>query len=540
MQNSTSHSVLLKFKFLDSFQFMASSLENLVKATNKSDFKITKSEFGDKTDIILRKGVYPYEYIDSLGRFNETQLPPIDKFYSKLSDEKIKDVDYEHALKVWNEFNCKTIGDYHDLYLKTNVVLLADVFQTFRKTCIVSYKLDPLHYYTAPGLSWDALLKHTNIDLELLTEMDMHLFIEKGMRGGISMVSKRHAKANNPHTADYNPEKENNYIMYYDANNLYGWAMSQSLPYSDFKWKARNKDGKFDKRQKGKGWILEVDLEYPKHLHKLHNNYPLAPEKLSVKEEWLSSYQTDLLENKSMLNCSKLVPNLMNKEKYVVHYRSLQLYLSLGMKVKKVHRILEFNEKPWMEPYIRLNTELRKKAKSAFEKDFYKLMDNSVFGKTMENLRKRVDIKLVRTDGTENEKIRKIIAKPNFNRRAKFSDELSAIHVNKTKLTLNKPIYVGFSVLDLSKHLMYDWYYNKLKRKYGENCTLLYTDTDSLLVDIKTNDIYKDMSETKEDYDFSDYPKDHQLHDESNKEVIGKMKDECAGTPIAEYIGLRP
>ena len=248
----------------------------------------------------------------------------------------------------------------------------------------------------------------------------MHLFIEKGMRGGISMVSKRHAKANNPHTADYNPENENNYIMYYDANNLYGWAMSQSLPYSDFKWKTRNKDGKFDKRQKGNGWILEVDLEYPKHLHKLHNNYPLAPEKLSVKEEWLSSYQTDLLENKSMINITKLVPNLMDKTKYVVHYRNLQIYLSLGMKVKKVHRILEFNEKPWMEPYIRLNTELRKKAKSAFEKDFYKLMNNSVFGKTMENLRKRVDIKLVRTDGTENEKIRKIIAKPNFNRRVKF------------------------------------------------------------------------------------------------------------------------
>ena len=210
------------------------------------------------------------------------------------------------------------------------------------------------------------------------------------------------------------------------------------------------------------------------------------------------------------------------------------------MKVKKIHRILEFNEKPWMEPYIRLNTEFRKKAKSAFEKDFYKLMNNSVFGKTMENLRKRVDIKLVKTNGDENVKLRKFISKPNFNRHVKFSDELSAIHVNKTKLTLNKPIYIGFSVLDLSKHLMYDWYYNKLKKKYGENCTMLYTDTDSLLVDIKTNDIYKDMSETKEDYDFSDDPKDHQLHDESNKKVIGKMKDEYAGTPIAEYIGLRP
>ena len=204
---------------------------------------------------------------------------------------------------------------------------------------------------------------------------------------------------------------------------------------------------------------------------------------------------------------------------------------------------MEFDEKSLIDPYIHLNTELRKKAKSAFEKDFYKLMINSVFGKTMENLRKRVDIKLVKTDDldkAENEKLRKIIANPSFNRRVKFSDELSAIHVNKTSLRLNKPIYVGFSVLDLSKHLMYDWYYNNLKKKYGESCTLLYTDIYSLLVDIKTDDIYKDMAETKDEYDFSDYPKDHPLYNETNKKNIDKMKDECAGTPIAGYIGLRP
>ena len=194
------------------------------------------------------------------------------------------------------------------------------------------------------------------------------------------------------------------------------------------------------------------------------------------------------------------------------------------MKLKRIHRVLEFDEKPWVEPYIRLNREMRKKAKSAFEKDFYKLMKNSVFGKTMENLRKRVDIKLVKTDRIENEKLRKIIAKATFKRRVKFSDDLSAIHVNKTKLTLNKPIYVGFSVLDLSKYLMYDWYYNKLKKKYGENCTLLYTNTDSLLVDTKTKDVYKDRSETKDENDFSDYPTDHPLYDETKKKVIGKLK----------------
>ena len=296
-----------QLKFLDSFQFMASSLERLVDATDKSDFKITKSEFGSKAPLILRKGVYPYEYIDSLDRFNETQLPPIDKFYSRLTDEKISQKDYEHAQKVWEAFNCRTLGEYHDLYLKTDITLLADVFQTFRKTCMGAYRLDHLHYYTAPGLSWDSLLKYSKVELELLTDMDMHLFIEKGMRGGISMVSKRYAKANNPLT-DYDPKKENNYIMYYDANNLYGWAMSQPLPYSGFKWVKKWQE------RPGKGCILEVDLEYPKHLHKLHNGYPLTPEKLAVKKEWLSPYQTELLENNSMITIPKLVPNLMDKK----------------------------------------------------------------------------------------------------------------------------------------------------------------------------------------------------------------------------------
>ena len=176
-------------KFLDSVQFMLSSLERLVDTTDKADFHLTRAEFGNKTDLILRKGVYLYDYIDSLDKFQETQLRSIDKFYSKLSDESIKPKVYEHAQNIWKEFGCRNLGDYHDLYLKTDVTLLADVFQTFRKTCMQSYKLDPLHYFTAPGLSWDALIKYTKIDLELLTDLDMHMFIEKGMQGGISMVS---------------------------------------------------------------------------------------------------------------------------------------------------------------------------------------------------------------------------------------------------------------------------------------------------------------------------------------------------------------
>ena len=208
------------------------------------------------------------------------------------------------------------------------------------------------------------------------------------------------------------------------------------------------------------------------------------------------------------------------------------------MKLKKVHRALRFEQSPWMEPYIRMNTELRKQATSAFEKDLYKLMNNSVFGKTMENLRRRVNVKLVRSH--EEDKLRRLIASPSFARANIFDDDLAAVEVHKSRLVLNRPVYVGMSILNLSKTLMYDFYYGQLKNQYGDRCQLLYTDTDSLLLEIQTEDVYRDMVAHADLYDTSDYPREHPLHSVKNKKVVGKMTDECAGRPIAEYIGLHP
>ena len=357
------------------------------------------------------------------------------------------------------------------------------------------------------------------------------------------MVSKRHARANNPAVEGYDPEKPNNYILYLDANNLYGWAMSQPLPTGGFRW-VEDCDGLVgtiqDQPADGpEGFILEVDLEYPQELHDEHNAYPLAPERMVVQKEWMSEYQHGLLgKGMASAEVEKLVPNLRDKNHYVLHYRNLQLYLGLGMKLKKVHRALRFEQSPWMEPYIRMNTELRKQATNAFEKDLYKLMNNSVFGKTMENLRKRVDVKLVRSH--EEDKLRRLIASPSFARANIFDDDLAAIEVHKSRLVLNRPVYVGMSILDLSKTLMYDFYYGQLKNQYGDRCQLLYTDTDSLLLEIQTKDVYRDMGKHAELYDTSDYPREHTLHSVENKKVLGKMTDECAGRPIAEYIGLRP
>ena len=528
-----------QFVFKDSAQFLLASLDKLVKANPEESFKLSKENLSqDEFSLLFRKGVYPYEYMDSWERFDETALPPIENFYSSLTDSHISKEDYEHATKVWNTFKCKTLGDYHDLYLKTDVNLLSDVFENFRNICLQQYKLDPANYYTSPGLSWDALLKKTNVNLELLTDYNMYLMIEKGLRGGISMVSKRYAKANNPLIEDFNPNEKSSYLMYLDANNLYGWAMVQHLPTDSFKWSSANIDDILKHPADDvKGYICEVDLEYPKELHDFQNDYPLAPEKLEVQSEWLSQYQQSLEPSKSSLKVKKLVPNLMPKHKYVLHYRNLQLYVELGMKVKQVHRVLEFNQKPWMAPYIMLNTELRKAAKSDFEKDFFKLMNNSVFGKTMENLRKRINVHLVKSG--ENDKLRKLISKPSFNAFKVFNENLAAVHMHKDTVRLNRPIYVGMSILDLSKNLMYDFYYNQLKKEYSQ-CNLLYTDTDSFIIQVETSDIYKDMEKNIEDYDTSNYKEDHFLFSKKNKKVLGKFKDECGGVPIKEYVGLRP
>ena len=272
-------------RFIDSFQFLGASLENLVGNLEKNKFNILKGTIqkDHKSKLLLRKGVYPYDYIDSESKLLETTLPPKEAFYSVLTGESISKEDYSHAKSVWNAFKCKSLGDYHDIYLKSDVLLLADVFENFRNVCLKSYSLDPAHYFTAPGLAWDAMLKLTKAKLQLIDDIDMYLMIESGLRGGVSMVSNKYAKANNPYMSEYDPTKSHNYITYLDANNLYGWAMSKNLPECDFCWMTETQLKSVDissiPSESDTGYIFDVDLEYCQSLHDLHSDYPLAPEK---------------------------------------------------------------------------------------------------------------------------------------------------------------------------------------------------------------------------------------------------------------------
>ena len=330
--------------FIDSFQFMSSSLDKLVRNLPKDDLIYTSKAFkGKRLDLMSQKGVYPYDYKDSFEKFNEKELPTKNQFYSILNDQDITNDEYNHAKEVWNTFMIRTLGDYHDLYLVSDVLLLTDVFENFRKTCMQYYRLDPCHYFTSPGLSWDAMLKMTNIKLELMTDIDMFQFIEKGMRGGLSYIANRYGNANNKYMKEYDEKAPSKYIMYLGANNLYGWAMSQYLPIGNFKWMTDKEISKIDlgkyKADGKKGLILEVDLEYPQELHDIHNDYPVAPEKVKVSNNMLSAYCKKIAKkyNISIGLVSKLVPTLRDKKEYVLHYRNIQLYLDLGLKIKKVH-----------------------------------------------------------------------------------------------------------------------------------------------------------------------------------------------------------
>ena len=515
-----------KIVFKDSLKFMSSSLGALVN--NLPAFKNLLNYFTPKqTELLKQKGFYPYEYMDSEEKFNDTKLPPREAFYSKLSGKGITEKDYEHAGNVWNSFKMKTFKEYHELYNITDVLLLADVFENFRDLCLKIYGLDPVYYFTAPGLAWDACLKMTSVKLELLSDSNMLLMFEEGIRGGISIISNRYGEANNKYMRKgFNKNKPSKYLMYLDANNLYGCAMSEKLPTHGFKWLLDREIGKLFNNQVLQVWekipcILEVDLEYPENLHDLHNDYPFCPERVKCKN-----------------GVEKLIPNLNDKTKYVIHYKNLIQCLRAGIKLKKIHSGIKFVESEWMKPYIDKNTNLRAMTKNNFEKDFYKLMNNSVFGKTMENLRNRVDVRLVNTK----EKLRKLVAKPNFKSRKIFNENLVSVHMKKTSLLMNKPIYLGMCILDLSKIIMYDFHYNYIKSKYADKAKLLFTDTDSLMYEIQTEDFYKDISgDVKDRFDTSDYPENHPsgIPTGENKKVLGMMKDEVAGKIIKEFVGLR-
>ena len=348
---------------------------------------------------------------------------------------------------------------------------------------------------------------------------------EKGIRGGMCQASYRYAKANNKYMNNYDKNIESSYLEYVDANNFYGYAMSKKLPVDGFKWVddlsifIEDFIKNYDDDESDTGYLFVVEVEYPKKLHMVHSDLPFLPERMTINK------------------CGKLVRNLKDKEEYPIHILALKQALNHGLKFKKVHSATEFRHEYWLKPYIDLNTDLRKDAKNDFEKDVFKLMNNSVFGKTMENVTNHRDIKLVTTD-----KRRSITAsEPNYHSLKYISKDLLVMEMKKTEVKMNKPIYLGQAILDISKTLMYEFWYDYIKPKYGDKARLCYMDTDSFIMYIKTDD-FKDISNDIDKwFDTSNFSKNDNkpLEIGKNKKVIGKFKDELVEKIMIEFCALR-
>ena len=326
---------VFRLKFIDSLQFTPQSLDSLVKTLEIDEFKY---EF----ELIKPKGVYPYDYMDSF-RFDESRLPSQHAFFSKLSDSPCADTENAHATEEWTAFECESMVDYNDIYLKCDVLLLADFFEKFRGSCLAHYSLDAVHYYTAPGLAWDATLRMTHVSLDI----DMYHFVENSIRGGISMITTRYIQANFSTLPVYDASYPHFRLINLDANNLYGWAMSQPLPTGGFRFLQPDEIevlapvGELSDDVED-GYIYEMDLRYPQHLHDAHGYYPLAPESLEIGSDMYSAAQHAAFPQSTSQR--KLTPNLRDKFGYVVHYRNLKFYLQLDLVVTRIHRVLTFKQ----------------------------------------------------------------------------------------------------------------------------------------------------------------------------------------------------
>ena len=593
--NTSFKKTMCDIKIIDSLLFLLKSLESLTEILKKRHpkdldkafpilfYTMRRIGYNDQQIVAsLNKNIYPYLWLDSFDKFNlpfselvklvnenqyECFTDTVDEAY-KSTFERKKEVFFDVIAKYEGEF--KTVLDYANLYLMGDVLQLSDIIESARKTFFKTHKLDMIRYYGAPGYSWDAFLYHLKTvggytpELFKATEMNMVCFFMQCIRGGCSGIMKRYARANNhlmPST--YDPTKPETFIVYLDANNLYGWSMMQNLPYRHFEWLSESwlnsiniGGAEFMRkyfshlREKSEGCFLEVKLEYPKELHDAHNLYPLAPERRCIKESEVSYFTRhlhDKLKVKINTKTPLLLQTLENKDHYFVYWKNLELYMNLGVKLVYVYGGIHFFEAPIMRSYIELNTRLRNQpGGSDFEKELYKLMNNSIYGKTLENPMKYSLLHFISTKKQFN----KAAIKPGFEGTVFTQDDFAIAKLKYETIKYDKPLYLGATVTELAKWKMFNFYYNVVQDyfKPPKKAELLFTDTDSLMMEITTDDIYRDIAEINKNPKY-ECPIDVSTFDKeiiekydiptTNNKVIGAFKSETGSQQIAEFVGLR-
>ena len=511
-------------RFIDSYRFLSSGLDSLVKNLDEDIFEILKKKFPDKWQYLNKKLAYPYEYFNSIDDYKKPFHNLENKdFFSKLKNKCPDDKEIDRTREIIKKFNIKNGEELNQLYLKSDVILLADVFEKFIKISVEEYGINPLYCVSLPGYTWQCGMKYTDINLRTLQDKDMILLLENNIRGGISSVmGDRYIKSD-----------KNKKILYIDANNLYGWAMSESLPYDEIKFDNNIKleDILNTRDDSDIGYFVEINLKYPDSIKQKTKNFPFAPENKKINPDTFNDYMKEIKPD-NYTSTKKLICDWSDKKNYLVHYRMLKFYIRHGMIIDKVYNIISFKQNKWLEKNINYNTQKRNKAKNDFEKDFYKLLNNAFYGKTMENVRNRLKIKFIKKD--DYREIIKQHSKLTFNGIHKSYDNCDSYTFKQNEVLMDKPIYLGFTVLELSKLLMYETYYDKLQPYFGqEKIQLHYMDCESFVLSIETENIINDLKNLEYLFDFSNLDKNHELFSNKNKKVVGKFKIE---TPINIWI----
>ena len=564
-------------RFVDSFQHLSSSLDGLVKTLltdcrdrtdDNINFTLARQKFAHLASrfghlpnetfaLLLRKECFPYSWLDDPKKLRSKELPAKKDFFDDLNQEDIPDQEYEHAQRVWRAFRMSCFQDYLNLYLETDVLLLADVVANYRKISMEGYELDPLWYLSAPSLTFSAALKKTGVTLDLITDIDMFNMLHRSIRGGFSCVMQRRVVANLPGLKTFNKDQPQTHILYLDANNLYGFAQMAPLPHGGFQWitpEAFNE--KLDLILKGSqtfeeqlsrveasriNFFLEVDAEFGEEIHDYMKDLPFLPETIKPPG---GKY-------------AKLIAHLAPHKRYVLSLEMFLLAKAEGVDFPVIHRVLQFQQFKWLASYIQLNTDLRTATKDPFKQDYYKLMNNSMYGKCLQDVFKYVNFELF-TPQNVKRYIKLNIRKPYMVKRKMVYRRCSGheedpeavscqqdhgcvvgLEMRKWKAILNRPNYVGFKILELSKLHMYWFFYRVLKPHFGDRVQLAYTDTDSFVLHVQSVDINQDLAAIRHHMDFSNLAPDHPLYDPSNKKVPGKFKLEHPEKRLTKFVGLR-
>lgn len=536
-------------RILDSLNFLPSSLDNLVhnlKLSGEENFIITRTVFAENFNLMIRKGCFPYSYITHTN-LQETKLPSIDDFFDDLNNRACSTENYLHAQQVWTNFKCNTLQDFLLIYNLSDVTLLLDCILQFRNMVHSKFHVDIFYYYGIPSLTFSSWLKYCRIELDMLTDYNIYLYFED-VCGGISLIPNRYFEAKNrfTHPDSYDIDNEK-FLLFVDATALYTYCLMFRQPCGQHVWLTKQEIDACNFLETPDdfhiGYRIECDLHVPLDLHDYFNDLPLAVSQFTCTEKMLSHYTLNMRQQQNQTSFAKmLIPNLFDKSKFICDYRLLKRFVKYGLIIKKVYRILSYRQDYVVREYVTMLTEMRKQAKTTYERDLFKLLSNSLYGTFLQNQRGYVKRDIALTT----KQVKKLVASPYFESFQNVSDSVSIICSKYKKIKLNRPYFIGSTILDLSKSVMYDYHYGLFKKNFSK-CKLLLMDTDSLLygISIAKNELnpYEFVKNNSHLFDLSNLDPNSilgkSIYNECNKSKPGTLKLELGHYVPTEFVGLR-